>query len=651
MKLKRALLSFFLSLALMVVAGCGSHVETKSISEIKGGLALGNLSARLAMFTLVRQALTLYPDMRRILEVPPDPDLPQICDRPVFISIFFDNSPPLWGVGQQGCVHESILRAVHQITQDKNFAKFYLTNLDKIAVRIDILYNRKQIALNDDNLKNTWIEPGIYGLMLQNGDDLVYQPPFLYFYYSWEPKERGRGVVEKRLRMQLEYLAEAAEVGKNNWDKYPIYRFRVASMLQHRPDFLPLQVLRDAPLIKGFRSTEIGRAAVDTGRYLAKTYNYHNQSFRYKFNPVTMEKNSHFSYDIVRHAGTVYSLLHLYKASRKEEFLPLAQSSIDYLSRHIAPPLLEPELLCVKRDYLAKLGATAMTLIAMCELPDKLLSKVGTPRINRLARFLVEMQRSDGHFYDFYWHRLLGYVPNENKVLFTGEASLALIRYYQKNQNVEWLHATRMAAEYQISQFQKRNKPDTWTIQALAELYEADPKPTYAEACFAMADLLLKDQWGNPQKNKRVPFPDYYGGFDNSSPPRTYTTAMRIEALLAAHRLAYLVEKDPTPYANAILSATRFLLQNQYRRDNTYYVKLPDEVRGAFRGGLIDPEIRMEYCHHAIVALTGAYDIAYMRETGEIPTEWTAEGTQELQDDLEPVILPQKQPTEEENKE
>jgi len=647
--MRKFYLLLLILLLLFVSTGCEKPVPTQPLPEISGSLPKWGLNANLAMFSLVREALSLYPDMRRILEVPDDPDLPDICDRPVVVTILRENNPPVWGVGSQGCIRESLLRAVYQLTQDENFQRFYMLDLSKITVRIDILYSRKQLDLTD--LSKVRVEPGIHGLILQNGDQLTFQPPYAFLYYSWEEEKRGRGIRTRRLEKQLDYLSEAAEVGEGNWRDYPIYRFLTISFLQHRPDFVPLRVFRDASLIKNFRSSQIGRAAIDAGRYLDKTFNYHSQRFRYRFNPVTLEKSSYTTYNSVLHAGTVYGMVSLYKASQKEEFFNVTHSSMDYLIKRISPPLLEPELLCVKRSYVAQLGTSALTLIALSELPEKLLSNIGIPRINRLARFISEMQESDGRFYNFYWQRLIGYMPQKQSAYFAGESLLALVRYYKINPNVEWLHAARSAADFQIKEFERTGKPNTWTIQGLAELHEIDPQHRYAEACFAMADYLLRHQWGNPLKKRRVIYPDYRGGFDNTTPPRTADTARRLEALLAAHRLAFQMDKDTSFYEKSILAATYFILQNQYRRDNIYWIKLPDQVRGAFRNGLIDPEIRMDTCQHAIVALTGAYDVAYMRETGKVPTEFRAEGTQALVDDLQSPELTagdeMEEPTEE----
>ena len=630
---KKIILLALLPVFAVYLIGCGSGSRTSPLPDVPGDAGAIGLNGQLAMFTLVRESMKLYPDLRRVLELPRDPDLPKICDRPVIVSAYHENSPPLWGVGQQKCLYESTLEAVYNLTKDKNFRKYYLTALDKLTVRIDILNGWRRIKFEGQDLGKISFEPGLYGLMLQNGKQLTIQPSFHYLIYSWEGEARGKNMRAKRMELQLKYLADQADVG--DYRKYPVYKTTAVSLLQHRPDFMPFQIMRDAPLIRSFGSREIGRAAVDAGHYLNKTFDFHSERFRFQFNPITLDKSGYFDYDIVRHAGAFYSLVRLYKASRKEEFFEINQKALDYLIKHITPPLLEPQLLGVQRNHNAKLGASALTLIAICELPEKLLNIIRTDRINRLARFLVEMQEADGRFYDFYWQRLLGYLPQRANAAFAGEALTALVRYYKINPNVEWLHAARMAADYQIQQYKTNGYIDNWTLQGLAELYEIDPDQRFADMAFEMAETLLEHQWGNPSNQRKTQFPDYLGGFDSSTPPRTGSTAGRLEALLAVHKLAFLIGRDPKPYADAVLAGTGFLLQNQYRRDNNYYVNLPDEVRGAFRGGPIDPEIEVDFCQHALVALSGAYDVAYMRETGTIPTEFQAEGTKELKDELE----------------
>jgi len=605
------------------------------------------LADKLAAFSTAREALTTFPDINRALALPIDPYLPNVCDRPIFLSIYLENSPPLWGVGtaaclprlgleaHTNCLHDALLCAAHQITQQEDFKKFYMLKQSEITMRLDIVDRLAPLDLSPEGQKNLWIEPGYHGLVLQNGNWLTYLPPFAFLIKSWEEEDRS---TQTRVSKHLEELAASARIGRRFWKRFPIYRFNTYAILQHRPDFQPLDVLRDAPIIRSFGSREIGRAAIDAGRYLKTTFDYQMGRFRYFFNPITIRSNSHFNYDMVSHAGSLFAMFKLYKDSRKEEFFDVCQLAFDHLVRHVDPPLLAPELLSVRHKQMARLGASALLLLALTELPDKFVDRVGLDRLNALTRFLIEMQMPNGRFYDFHWQQLLGYTSRRPNLSFQGVTLLALVRYYRINNTGEWLHAARRAADYQIDYFMKHQDFDHWTVQGLAELYYLDPDPRYAETCFAMADLLLAEQWGNPVY-KNPPYRDYLGGFSSSRPPRTLTAAKNIQALVAAHWLAYrlaknpnaTVHKDPQPYSDAVVMATLYLLQNQYRRDNTYYLNLTEDARGAFRSSLVDPMILLNANEHAILALTGAYDVQYLRETGEPPKEFEGEGTDLLQ--------------------
>lgn len=606
------------------------------------------LANKLAAFSTARAALTTFPDINRALAIPIDPYLPNICDRPLFLSIYLENSPPLWGVGtadclqrlgqesHTNCMHDALLCAAYQITQQEDFKKFYMLKQSEITMRLDVVNQMAPLKLSEKNINDFWIEPGREGLALQNGEWMTYLPPFSFIIKSWETDDRSS---RARAIKHLEELAAAANIGRPFWKRFPLYIFNTYAILQHRPDFQPLDVLRDSPIIRGFHSREIGRAAIDAGRYLKTTFDYTLGRFRYYFNPITIRSNSHFDYDMVSHAGSLYAMFKLYKDSRKEEFFDICQLAFDHLVRNVEAPLLDPELLCVRHKQMARLGASALLLLSLTELPDKFIDRVGLDRLNALTRFLVEMQMPDGRFYDFHWQQLLGYTSRHPNLSFQGVTLLALVRYYRINNTGEWLHTARRAAEYQMNYFYEHQEFDHWTVQGLAELYYIDPDPRYAEACFAMADKLLAEQWGNPANQKKAPVRDYLGGFSSSRPPRTLTVAKNIQALVAAHWLAYrlaknpnaTIRKDPQLYSDAVYAATLYLLQNQYRRDNTYYLNLTEDARGAFRSSLVDPMILLNANEHAILALIGAYDVQYLRETGEPPKEFEGEGTDLLQ--------------------
>lgn len=597
-------------MTLVALSGCRDVQRTTSLPDYKESIQLST-GQTVAIFSLVRQALMLYPDMEKALSIPLDRTLPAICDKEIFVTIFHEASPQITGVGLQGCVQERILRAVVNLTNHPNFKKYYMLNLASSACKIDIITRRQALDF-EKPIKKIRLEQGIEGLILQNGERMFYQLPTDYIHFGWEPLKRGKGIRQERLKIQLDHLCRQANLGSNGYKKQPVYKFRTRSYLQHRPDLLPLPLFRGNLLKKNFSSADMARGAASAGDWLVNNIEPTGR-FTYNFNPTTGESSGFLDYNTVRHAGSVYSLMHLYNQSLEPRYLERGTVAVEFLKRHMKPPLLEPNLLAVRHPVLrvSELGSAALTLMALCELPPAQFEHIGMDVTNRLARFLIKMQLEDGNFHTIYMQKLAGLIPRKPVRYAPGEAMLALVRYYHKNPNVEWLESARRAAQNQIASFKTTGVPDNWTIQGLAELYRIDPEPRYAEVALAMADMLVKRQFTHHRFN------DYVGGYDNSHPPRSTPAASRTEALIAVSNLCTLLGRDSKTYDEAILRAARFILWNQYRKENSYFIGLVEKSEGAIRGGLIDQNIRMDYCQHAIVALIGAYKlVTRLEESG-----------------------------------
>jgi len=600
-----------LALAWIILSfsGCGEKSRSAPLADYKTKTQMTTVN-KVSMFSLVRKALALYPDVDKALSLPVEKGLLNNCDREVFVTIFHEGSPQITGVGAQGCMQERLLLAVANLTSNPTFKNQYLLNLDTVTVKIDIVYRRN--ALNTDKeIEKIKIEPGLDGLILQDGQKMHYQLPTDFIHFGWEPETRGKNLRGERNKIMFKYLCRQGGHGAGSYKSYPIYRFRTISLIQHKPDVLPLQLFRGNLLPVEFRSTDMARGAAGAGDWLIENIEPTGR-FSYLFDPTSGEKSSFFDYNVVRHAGCVYSLLYLYNQSLEPRFLEKGMVSLKFLQRHLKKPLLEPDLLAVKHPVYGTyaLGSTALTLIALCELPDKYAANVGVTTTNSLAKFLLKMQMDNGGFYGNYLQKLADVKPSRPPRYAIGESLLALVRYYVKNPNVDWLEAANKAAQFQIDRFNATGQVDSWTIQGLAELFRINPRPEYSQAVFDMADIFLDSQYDNKSRT----FPDYAGGFKNSRPPRSTPASSRTEALLAARNLSYFLGKSTRKYDQAILLAARFILWNQYRSDNSYFIGLPDSAKGAISGGLIDPVIRMDYCQHAIIALTGAYKVAAEKE-------------------------------------
>jgi hypothetical protein len=592
-----------LVLSLLAIAGCVVEQREGTLPDLKTKIHL-SMAQKVNVFSLIRKSLRFYPDMERALSIPLETNLPQICDREIFVTIFHEGSPQVTGVGREGCTQERILRAVVGLTNHPDFKKYnYMMNLESSSVKVDFLNRRKKLDFSKP-LSKVGVEPGMDGLILQDGEDQHYQLPTDFIYLGWEPQKRSGDLYGRRLKIQLKHLCRQAGLDPDAYKEYPVYEFRAISWVQHRPDLMPFPLYRGTLLPSEFTTADQARGAAAAGDWLVNNIGPTGR-FTYTFNPTTGKRSNFLEYNVSRHAGSVYALMHLYNQSLEPRYLERGIAAMEFLQRHLKPPLLEPTILAIRHPIFGTydLGAAALTLLALCELPEVQFAKIGNDTTNRLARFILKMQLESGEFHSVYMRKLAGLAPDRPDYVVPGEALLALVRYYKKNPNVDWLEAAKRAADVQIKQFQKTKRADSWTVQGLAELFQVDSDPRYAEATFAMADSILAEQ------HKTGSYADYVGAFRVSRPPRTTPTARRMVALASASSLCWFLGTDSSKYDKAVQEGARFILWNQYRQENSFYLGLPETAAGAIRGGPVDPTIRMDQCQHAIIALTGAYKI------------------------------------------
>ena len=596
---KFRLVVVFMLVAFAATACGGDLPESKSLPKLSRNIQLTEPQLE-AMFKLVRTGLALYPDMEKALKLPKDPALPDLCDTDIAVTVFNEGNPQITGIGFQGCAHERILRAVYKLTLNPEFSRKYLLKLKSTKIKIDVVTYRNKLNLK--KLKKVKVEPGVYGLMVMKNEEPVYQLPSDFIHFGWEPESHSRLA---RIKKQLSELMTQAALPDDAWKELPIYRIFTLSYLQNLPDEPALPLYRANILIKNITPTHVEQSAVAAGKWLINHIEPTDR-FTHNFNPVTRETPSFFTFSPTAHAGCAYSLIYLYNRTLEPKFLEGGERALRFLQRHMRQPVLEPEILSVQHPIFntSELSASAMTLMAFCELPEAQFSQIGIETANRLARFILEMQLDDGHFYEIYYHKLAGYQPKSDLRYFEGEALLALVRYYKKNPNLQWLESARLAAGAQIDLFEKSGVANYWTVQALAELYSIDPTPTYAKSALKMADALLDDMYVGK------PYPDYEGGFKPSHPPRTSSSAGKIEALISASRLSQYLGEDTSKYDHAVMEGTRFLIWNQYRPDNSYWVATPEQVEGAIRDGLIDVNVYANTMRHTVAALAGAIPIS-----------------------------------------
>ncbi len=341
------------------------------------------------------------------------------------------------------------------------------------------------------------------------------------------------------------------------------------------------------------------------GRYLSRSVGADGR-FVYSYNPKTNKAPP--KYNMVRHAGTVFSMLDLYQSTKDQHLLRASERAIGYLLEAIEPFGKEPDKVAVLayRGKI-KLGGVALAIVALAEHVGITGDRRNLPVLKRLGRYIQQSQDTDGRFLhqrDFPSGAPRSFVSQ----YYPGEALLALSRLYAVDRDERWLDTAEKNAHYLIN-IRDRGRPtdklihDHWLLYALNELYRFRPNPQYLTHSIRITQAIRNRQNRNPA------FPDYLGSYYR--PPRSTPTATRSEGLLAAYLLTrdFGSQKDAESILQAIGLGTAFQLQTQFRSESVLYLRDPQRSLGAFHRSLTDFEIRIDYVQHNISSLIALYRI------------------------------------------
>ncbi|MEW6126169.1 MAG: hypothetical protein AB1757_03825 [Acidobacteriota bacterium] len=328
-------------------------------------------------------------------------------------------------------------------------------------------------------------------------------------------------------------------------------------------------------------------------------------SFHYYYD-AARDKFETRTYNIVRHAGTAYSLFELYAATKEARYLEAANRACRFLKTRFRPAQKKNAIYVLDFDNKAKLGANALALLALAEQMEVDAKSANREDARKLANMILTLQNPDGSFESY--HSIKGDEPDGNVSLYyPGEALLALIRFYKFDDDKKWLEAARRGADY-LQQAQSKTKPlppDAWFIQALEALNKLLFNQKYFDHALAIADSLIATQYSEEDSV-------YYAGAFSPGIPRVTPTASRAEGLLAAYRMAELV-KDwrTTTIALSLRACARFQISQQFTADTDAHLPNPQRALGGFRESIDDFHVRIDYVQHNISALLGIAETLY----------------------------------------
>ncbi|MEM7356872.1 MAG: hypothetical protein AAF657_39020, partial [Acidobacteriota bacterium] len=434
----------------------------------------------------------------------------------------------------------------------------------------------------------------LYGLAFDGTLGLAFLPEELVAYtlvnsdHELQPPNIAR---QRRAFDAMERLVQG--LGREAID---LFRFSTSSYFAEGDELLPLY--RGHRRFDQLSPELLLESALAGARYLIRATGEDGR-FDYAYRPKTDESND--DYNILRHAGTLYSMLEVYEVAPEAELLAAAERALGYLRRAIRPCAVgSVQAACVVEKDFVKLGGNALAIVALAKHAEVTGNGQHRALIDDLGAWILASQNEDGEFTLHKLHMERDRPESFVSQFYPGEALLALLR--GGGSAPRWLGGAARGAHWLID-VRDRTVPearlnhDHWLLYALNELYRRQPNPLYLRHTRRITDAILERQ------NLRPTYPDWSGS--TYRPPRSTPTATRSEGLAAAYRL----ERDfGDPLAaqrilGGLLRGIRFQLRTQFRPESVLYLRDPQRALGGFRYSLTDYEIRIDYVQHNISAL------------------------------------------------
>ena len=328
-----------------------------------------------------------------------------------------------------------------------------------------------------------------------------------------------------------------------------------------------------------------------------------------RFDYVRQSTVSEKKYNILRHAGSVHSLVQYHQHAPSEGLKAAIVRAARYLKERYVQPLPKHPALAaaVSRPGeenlsapTAKLGGTALAVIALRGAMALDSSVISVAELQAMGEFLLFMQKDDGGFHSKY---IVGddYDPSFHSLYYPGETMLALTMLYDVDGDPKWLAAALRSASQLV---QGRLGTDDWpadhwmmlsSLPLLERFAHVENPAISAEALRThievMGAKIMKDQ--------------RKGGYF-AKQPRSTPTATRLEGLSALARIqAQQGAVTPTLQAS-IQRGLDFLMRCQLKEVGSHRGGMPRSCAADARDERRGEEIRIDYVQHYLSALLTA---------------------------------------------
>jgi hypothetical protein len=201
-------------------------------------------------------------------------------------------------------------------------------------------------------------------------------------------------------------------------------------------------------------------------------------SFVYGYKPVANRKIG--SYNILRHTGTIWSLVSHYTATGDESILPYIDSTVGHLLDCVVWKDENTAYILEKKNGELKLGGNGIAVFTLIKYMDVLETDEYLDLVVALGNGILELQNEDGS----YWH-VMEY-PDFNRtdefrtIYYDGEATFALAAIYGFTKEQIYLDHAVLALDYFIENEYEQYR-DHWIAYTVNEVTKHAPEERFFE--------------------------------------------------------------------------------------------------------------------------------------------------------------------------
>ena len=497
------------------------------------------------------------------------------------------------------------------------------------VVELDVVVAREALANRDRFRFIAEFDPGIQGLAYTSGGRTDYFTPIALF-RNWGTLGAARSAD----------MVKAAYVAQESREPPPpdeVEQLQTLGFVEKWPGGPVLPLYRGNVLLPPPSAQKIELAMDRTGRWLLQTQQ-EDGSFLPNYFPV--DEGSEPTYGVTDHLRATVALALLYHHTHDQRFaaacdramqycyapefvnedrqgrLWLAVNATDRAGRAVEEPsdltdLQHGVIQRGNRPAKEEIAPSALLLTALCYRALDDATPTADGRMKSLGLFLCEMVAPDGRLYASFTGAGEKAGPFSANGVTYAEALTALDLLQRVSPTKERREATARMADL-LATFPPDVRILTDDIamgrvaEALAAHYKLSRSEKHARAVLKIADALL----GRQVTAEKAKFADYVGGFEEGTiPPETQAAAAGACGLAAAYEAASMLQRPAAQFPAPVRSAALFLMNMQYRTENTFYLAQRELLLGAFRRSPEDLGLHLGATAESVRALMAAFEV------------------------------------------